>query len=101
MWLNFQVYYSEETHLIFVEAIAGKCEVRKKNDIPACNAPAIFQHIFFCEHLHDPSKGSLKQVISPFLPNLEVLLFIIFFFFFWEFEGFKTVLITSVPFQVA
>lgn len=89
MWLNFQVYYSEETHLIFVEAIAGKCEVRKKNDIPACNAPAIFQHIFFCEHLHDPSKGSLKQVISPFLPNLVVLLFIIFFFFFGSLKALK------------
>lgn len=63
LWLDFQVYYSEETHVISVEAIEGKCEVRKKNDIPVCNAPAIFQHIFFCEHLYDPSKGSLKQVV--------------------------------------
>ncbi|KAJ0039655.1 hypothetical protein Pint_27589 [Pistacia integerrima] len=57
-----EVYYSEETHVISVEAIEGKCEVRKKNDVPVCIAPAIYQHIFFCEHLYDPSKGSLKQL---------------------------------------
>ncbi|KAM4106402.1 hypothetical protein ACB094_04G063100 [Castanea mollissima] len=57
-----EVYYSEETDVIPVEDIEGKCEVRKKNDVPACNAPAIFQHIFFCERLYDPSKGSLKQL---------------------------------------
>ncbi|GAV80752.1 DNA_methylase domain-containing protein/BAH domain-containing protein/DNMT1-RFD domain-containing protein [Cephalotus follicularis] len=57
-----EVYYSEETLLLSVEAIEGKCEVRKKNDVPPCNSPATFQHIFFCEHLYDPSKGSLKQL---------------------------------------
>ncbi|XWS41226.1 hypothetical protein CRYUN_Cryun17cG0062700 [Craigia yunnanensis] len=57
-----EVYYSEETHLLFVEALEGKCEVRKKNDLPACNAPAIFHHIFFCDRVYDPSKGSLKQL---------------------------------------
>ncbi|GMI67800.1 METHYLTRANSFERASE 2, methyltransferase 1, DECREASED DNA METHYLATION 2, METHYLTRANSFERASE I [Hibiscus trionum] len=57
-----EVYYSEETHVLFVEAIEGKCEVRKKNDLPACNAPAIFHHIFFCDRIYDPSKGSLKQL---------------------------------------
>ncbi|KAE8663739.1 DNA (cytosine-5)-methyltransferase 1 [Hibiscus syriacus] len=56
-----KVYCSEETHVLFVEAIEGKCEVRKKNDLPACNAPAIFHHIFFCDRIYDPSKGSLKQ----------------------------------------
>jgi DNA (cytosine-5)-methyltransferase 1 len=57
------MYYSEETHLLSVEVIEGKCEVRKKIDIPTCSAPAIFDHTFFCEHMYDPSNGSLKQVI--------------------------------------
>ncbi|XVF16901.1 hypothetical protein REPUB_Repub10bG0070900 [Reevesia pubescens] len=57
-----EVYYSEETHILFAEAIEGKCEVRKKNDLLACNAPAIFHHIFFCDRVYDPSKGSLKQL---------------------------------------
>lgn len=62
---NFQVYYSEETDILFVEAIEGKCEVRKKNDLPACSSPVIFHDVFFCDRIYDPSKGSLKQVI-PF-----------------------------------
>ncbi|VVA38732.1 PREDICTED: DNA [Prunus dulcis] len=45
-----------------VDNIEIKCEVRKKSDLPVCNAPVIFQHIFFCEHLYDPSKGSIKQL---------------------------------------
>lgn len=57
-----EVYYSEETHLISIEDVEGKCEVRKKNDLPACSSPSMFQHIFFCEHLYDPSKGSIKQL---------------------------------------
>lgn len=61
---HLQVYYSEEIHILFVEAIEGKCEIRKKNDLPACNAPVIFHHIFFCDRAYDPSNGSLKQVIA-------------------------------------
>lgn len=57
-----EVYYSEETHSVPVEAIEGKCEVRKKNDLPMVNVPAIFEHIFFCERLYDYSNGSLKQL---------------------------------------
>ncbi|KAI9215739.1 hypothetical protein POPTR_T046100v4 [Populus trichocarpa] len=57
-----EIYYSEETHLLSVEVIEGKCEVRKKIDIPTCSAPAIFDHTFFCEHMYDPSNGSLKQL---------------------------------------
>ncbi|KAF2284474.1 hypothetical protein GH714_024481 [Hevea brasiliensis] len=57
-----EIYYSEDMHLLPAEAIEGKCEVRKKNDIPTCSAVAIFDHIFFCEHLYDPSTGSLKQL---------------------------------------
>ncbi|KAK1367204.1 DNA (cytosine-5)-methyltransferase [Heracleum sosnowskyi] len=57
-----EVYYSEETHTIPVETIKGRCEVRKKNDLPPCNTPTIFDHVFFCEYLYDPAKGSLKQL---------------------------------------
>lgn len=46
-----------------VSAIEGKCEVRKKQDIPVANYPAIFDHIFFCEHLYDPEKGAIKKVL--------------------------------------
>lgn len=56
------MYYSEETHTIPVETIEGRCAVIKKNDLPSCDAPAIFDHVFFCEYLYDPAKGSLKQV---------------------------------------
>ncbi|KAL5560163.1 hypothetical protein UlMin_036374, partial [Ulmus minor] len=57
-----EVYYSEMTEVLTVDDIEGRCEVRKKNDVPDCNAPAMFEHVFFCEHLYDPSKGSLKQL---------------------------------------
>ncbi|KAL1104201.1 hypothetical protein V6Z11_D04G050300 [Gossypium hirsutum] len=57
-----EVYYSEETDILFVEAIEGKCEVRKKNDLPACNSAVIFHHVFFCDRIYDPSNGSLKQL---------------------------------------
>ena len=65
--LNLQVYYSEATEFLPVDSIEGRCEVRKKNDVPpVCSAPSIFEHIFFCEHMYDPSKGSLKQVVICF-----------------------------------
>ncbi|CBI27718.3 unnamed protein product, partial [Vitis vinifera] len=57
-----EVYYSEETHSVPVETIEGKCEVMKKHDLPPCDVPAIFDHVFFCERLYDPSKGCLKQL---------------------------------------
>lgn len=57
-----EVYYSEETHCIPVETIEGRCEVRKKNDLPMVNVPAISEHILFCERLYDSSNGSLKQL---------------------------------------
>ena len=47
-----------------VDNIEGRCEVRKKNDVPPISdAPAIFEHIFFCERMYDPHKGSLNQVV--------------------------------------
>lgn len=46
-----------------IESIQGKCEVRKKKDLPPCDSPVIFQHMFYCEYFYDPSTGSLKQVL--------------------------------------
>lgn len=60
--IPFQVYYSEEIQKLTADTIKGKCEVRKKNDIPPSDSPVMFQHIFYCERLYDPIKGSLKQV---------------------------------------
>ncbi|KAF8412006.1 hypothetical protein HHK36_004565 [Tetracentron sinense] len=57
-----EVYYSEQTLSVTIETIEGKCEVRKKHDLPSFDGPAILEHIFFCEHLYDPVKGSVKQL---------------------------------------
>ncbi|CAN0865136.1 DNA (cytosine-5)-methyltransferase 1 [Linum grandiflorum] len=57
-----EIYYSEETHTLPVEMIEGKCEVRKKIDLPACSLTTVLDHIFFCERLYDPSNGSLRQL---------------------------------------
>ncbi|KAF1897087.1 hypothetical protein Lal_00034789 [Lupinus albus] len=70
-----EVYYSDETHIVSVQSIEGKCEVRKKNDVPACSASGLFQNVFFCEHFYDPATGSLKKCIinHPFLPIVSQL----------------------------
>lgn len=57
-----EVYYSEEVHELAVSSIEGKCEVRRKKDLSFQNSTYIFDHVFFCEHLYDPKKGSLKQI---------------------------------------
>nr|KYP42268.1 DNA (cytosine-5)-methyltransferase 1B [Cajanus cajan] len=57
-----EVYYSEETHIICVQSVEGKCEVRKKNDISEPSAPGFFQNVFFCEYLYEPASGSLKKL---------------------------------------
>ncbi|VFQ73766.1 unnamed protein product [Cuscuta campestris] len=59
-----EIYYSEETHTVPVCMIEGKCEVRRKRDLPPADLFPIFDHIFFCECMYDPSKGSLKQLPS-------------------------------------
>ncbi|CAH9093886.1 unnamed protein product [Cuscuta epithymum] len=59
-----EIYYSEETHVIPIGMIEGKCEVRMKQDLPPVDLSPIFDHIFFCECLYDPSNGSLKQLPS-------------------------------------
>ncbi|XXG86986.1 hypothetical protein AAC387_Pa11g1783 [Persea americana] len=57
-----EVYYSEDILSLSVDTLEGKCEVRKKHDLPSLDIPVIFDHIFFCEYIYDPAKGSLKQL---------------------------------------
>ncbi|XP_022721306.1 DNA (cytosine-5)-methyltransferase 1B-like isoform X2 [Durio zibethinus] len=57
-----EVYYSELTLIVPIVAIEGKCEVRKKHDLPPLDGPVIFEHVFFCDHFYDPDKGSIKQL---------------------------------------
>ncbi|PON45428.1 C-5 cytosine methyltransferase [Parasponia andersonii] len=57
-----EVYYSETTDILSIDSIEGRCEVRKKSDVPVSDTPAIFEHIFFCERVYDPHKGSLNQL---------------------------------------
>ncbi|KAL4556199.1 hypothetical protein LXL04_038842 [Taraxacum kok-saghyz] len=57
-----EVYYSEEVVKLSVSSIEGKCEVRRKKDLSSQDSTYIFDHVFFCERLYDPIKGSLKQI---------------------------------------
>ncbi|KAI3448394.1 hypothetical protein Pfo_005059, partial [Paulownia fortunei] len=59
-----EVYYSEEMHTVPIDMIEGKCEIRKKKDLGPQDVPFIFDHVFFCEYLYDPSRGSIKQLPS-------------------------------------
>ncbi|KAL6647284.1 hypothetical protein ACP70R_014721 [Stipagrostis hirtigluma subsp. patula] len=57
-----EVYYSEDVIDVPVDMIEGKCEVRKKIDLPNSDVPVMVEHVFFCEHLYDPATGALKQL---------------------------------------
>lgn len=46
-----------------VSALEGKCEVKRKKDLSSLGGTYVVEHVFFCERLYDPDKGSLKQVI--------------------------------------
>lgn len=72
--LNFQVYYSEQLLTVFLIGIEGKCQVVKKHDLPFLDGP--IEHVFFCEHLYDPDKGTIKQVfiIFPSFPLQQIML---------------------------
>ncbi|XP_020272922.1 DNA (cytosine-5)-methyltransferase 1B-like isoform X2 [Asparagus officinalis] len=57
-----EVYYSEDTLYLPVEILEGKCEVRKKFELPDLELPMIVDHIFFCEYSYDAVNGSVKQL---------------------------------------
>ncbi|KFK37543.1 dna methyltransferase 2 [Arabis alpina] len=57
-----ELYFSQDTYVLPPGALKGKCEVRKKMDMPLSREYPISDNIFFCEHFYDSSNGSLKQV---------------------------------------
>ncbi|CAH2061426.1 unnamed protein product [Thlaspi arvense] len=57
-----ELYYSQDTDVLHPEAVKGKCEVRKKIDMPLRREYPISENIFFCEQIYDSSNGSLKQL---------------------------------------
>ncbi|KAK3229411.1 hypothetical protein Dsin_001292 [Dipteronia sinensis] len=57
-----EVYYSEQVLKVPIIGIEGKCDIRKKHDLPSMDSPVTFEDIFFCEHLYDPDKGAIKQL---------------------------------------
>ncbi|KAL0733706.1 hypothetical protein Bca4012_009916 [Brassica carinata] len=64
-----ELYYSVDTDVLHPEALEGKCEVRKKSDMPSRREYPISENIFFCEQIYDPSKGSLKQLPVTIKPK--------------------------------
>ncbi|KAJ4916938.1 DNA (cytosine-5)-methyltransferase 1 [Raphanus sativus] len=68
-----ELYYSEDTYVLQPEALKGKCEVRKKNDMPSCREYPILDNIFFCEQIYDPSKGSVKQLPVNTKPKFSAI----------------------------
>ncbi|KAJ9558016.1 hypothetical protein OSB04_012630 [Centaurea solstitialis] len=57
-----EVYYSEQVNKLPLSAIEGKCEVRRKKALSSPASTYLFEHVFFCECLYDPSKGSLMPI---------------------------------------
>ncbi|XP_038712503.1 DNA (cytosine-5)-methyltransferase 1B-like [Tripterygium wilfordii] len=57
-----EVYYSDQISTAPVVAIEGKCDVRKKHELPLADVPAIVEHVFYCEHLYDPDTGAVRQL---------------------------------------
>ncbi|GFY94673.1 DNA methyltransferase 2 [Actinidia rufa] len=57
-----ELYYSDQIVTVPLTAAEGKCEVRRLQDIPSMDSPAIFQHIFFCEYFYDHNNGAIKQL---------------------------------------
>ncbi|EPS62932.1 cytosine-specific methyltransferase, partial [Genlisea aurea] len=60
----YELYYSDEIHTIPVDIVEGKCEIRRKKDFEPQESASISDHVFYCEYQYDPSKGSLKKVLS-------------------------------------
>lgn len=56
------MYYSEDVDILPLGAFEGKCEVRKKHDMPLSNDYLTLDNIFFCELFYDSSRDSLYQV---------------------------------------
>ncbi|KAK0589784.1 hypothetical protein LWI29_018500 [Acer saccharum] len=62
-----EVYYGEQVLTVPIIGTEGKCDIRKKHDLPSMDSPITFEHIFFCEHLYGSDKaGAIKQVVYVF-----------------------------------
>ncbi|CAA6657370.1 unnamed protein product [Spirodela intermedia] len=57
-----EVYYSEESTSVPVEALQGKCIIRKNNDLQSSNVPVIVDNIFICNYSYNPKTGAIKQL---------------------------------------
>ncbi|KAJ0253860.1 Bromo adjacent homology (BAH) domain-containing protein [Hirschfeldia incana] len=68
-----EVYYSEDIIFLPPEALEGKCEVRKKHDMPLRNDHLILDNIFFCELFYDFSSGSLHLMPVHIKPKFSII----------------------------
>ncbi|KAK1564432.1 hypothetical protein Q3G72_003099 [Acer saccharum] len=68
-----EVYYGEQVLTVPIIGTEGKCDIRKKHDLPSMDSPITFEHIFFCEHLYGSDKaGAIKQfLLLVTLKNLD------------------------------
>ncbi|ESQ46215.1 hypothetical protein EUTSA_v10000011mg [Eutrema salsugineum] len=68
-----ELYYSQDTDVLHPEALKGRCEVRKKNDMPVRYEYPISENIFFCERFYDSSNGSVKQLPVNIKPKFSTI----------------------------
>ncbi|KAG7612367.1 Bromo adjacent homology (BAH) domain [Arabidopsis suecica] len=68
-----ELYFSQDTVVLPPGALEGKCEVRKKSDMPLSREYPISDHIFFCDLFFDTSKGSLKQLPANMKPKFSTI----------------------------
>ncbi|CAN6911605.1 unnamed protein product [Brassica oleracea var. botrytis] len=66
-----EVYYSEDVDILPLGAFEGKCEVRKKHDMPLSNDYLTLDNIFFCELFYDSSRDSLYQMPVHIKPKFS------------------------------
>ncbi|WZZ74546.1 hypothetical protein YC2023_085916 [Brassica napus] len=66
-----EVYYSEDVYNLPPGAFEGKCEVRKKHDMPLSNDYLTLDNIFFCELFYDSSRDSLYQMPVHIKPKFS------------------------------
>lgn len=57
-----EVYYSEVTAVVALDAVSGKCEVQSQSFIQDVSLQEPFNHVFFCTCIFDPKKGTIKQL---------------------------------------
>ncbi|KAG2242456.1 hypothetical protein Bca52824_095705 [Brassica carinata] len=66
-----ELYYSEDIYFLPPEVLEGKCEVRKKHNMPLRNDYLTLDNIFFCELFYDSSRDSLYQMPVHIKPKFS------------------------------